>query len=126
MRHFSEIGEANDAAQDFYYASRANLPVHVEEKLAPLFRTGASPVDAIVNTAEIIFAAAGELPKEARELASALSDFRQTKGYHTDPHEPKRAGKLAAALARTGAWARKDGDPAPLERFLPPPAAAEA
>lgn len=131
MKVFTGIAAARDAAQEWFFANRATLEPHVTERLAPLFRTGGSPVDAVVNTAEIIFANKGKMKPDALQLAAGLSAFREGEGYHYDEAEPKRANKMALALRRDAGerapagtkWPTKDQDPKPDVRFAPAPPA---
>ena len=72
MQTFAGIADARDAAQDYFFANRASFPDHVQDVLRDQFRTGASPVDAIVNFVEIVFANRQALPAAALSLAAGI------------------------------------------------------
>lgn len=116
--------------QRFMMTGAASLPEHTREAL--LEAAGhPSPVDRVVNSAEALYAAKGDLDKEGRDTAARLAQFAAVNGWHG---MGARGLQIAQAMQRIGGYAAPEGtswpaaedDPEPLERFLETPETEEA
>ena len=97
MKTFDGIADAADAARALVISGGTGLAATIAEKLAPLGRTGTSPVDLIVGFAEAIYANAGAATAEAKDVAAGCAIVAETYGFHQMNVEA-RGSKIARTL----------------------------
>jgi hypothetical protein len=99
-----------------------------------------SPVDSMVNTAELLYARRNELDTEGRGLAYGLFSYAYQMGFH-GLRDDNRGMRIAQSMARddgeAGDWPAADTDPGARPEFIrreeeaapaappPPPAAVQ-
>lgn len=109
--------------QRFMMLEAGDLPEHARERLLE-FAGHPSPVDRVVNSAEAIYAVAGEVSNGARDMGARLAQFAAVNGWHG---MGERGFAMAAALQRMAGheppagttWPEPETDPEPLAHFLP-------
>lgn len=113
-----------DKLSAFLVDHAASLPEHTRNAVLAN-ANHPSPVDRIVNTAEALYAAKGDLTKEGRVITAQLAQFAAINGFH---NMGERGQKIFLAMNRMGnfaapvgvQWPAADQDPEPLERFAAP------
>lgn len=127
MKTFTGIVEAACEIQEFLYDRSEALPADIREKLKEWTRPGSSPVDAVVNSAELLYARRDELDKETKELAAGLALIASQFNFHRMA-ENNRGSKLALTLMRMAQikapagvkYHNKKDDPEALPKFIKP------
>ena len=97
MKTFEGIADAADAARAMVIGGGTGLPAQIAEKLAPLGRTGASPVDLMVGFAEAVYAHRADATAEAKEAAGGVALFAESVGFH-GLNVDARGSKIARVL----------------------------
>jgi hypothetical protein len=84
MLQFEGIGEAAQAANEFYFTNKSLLPAHIAEPLSRAIGMTRSPVDAVITVAEVAYAYHNEeeLPEGFKELGAACASFAASHGFH--------------------------------------------
>jgi hypothetical protein len=110
---------------DRFKATRApTLPEFFRDKLYG-FAFG-SPVDTIVNSAELLYAARDELEPDGLTLVGQLFyavSFNAWHGVNADERAPRIIRAMRRELGETppiGEFAPREEDPAPKPEFVPP------
>jgi hypothetical protein len=122
---FTSVSEAARAVQDFLFDRDAALPDDLREKLRNLVGPTTSPVDTVVQGAEMMYARRDELAPEAQQLAAALALVAQQYNFH-GMAEDNRGSKIALAMMRDSGvpkptavtYPTKKNDPEPKHEFL--------
>lgn len=121
-----DITSANGIIQGYLITSGAALPDFTRQRLIEA-TAAPSPVDRIVNTAEILFASKDSLDNPAREVCAKLAFFATTNSWHgltTD----NRGGRIVQAMQRDMGeeapegmpWPDAETDPTPKAEFVEP------
>lgn len=99
MQTFTGIADAARAVQDFLFDRDAALPDDVREQLRNMVGPTTSPVDTVVNGAELLYARRDELAAPALELAAGLALIAEQYNFHGMAID-NRGSKLALGLMR--------------------------
>lgn len=120
MKLYTTLTEAYNELRDWFIDNASSLSESEREIFGSVFRLGSSPVDAIVHSAELIYARRSQFGEEAKAIAAGLFRFASMYGFHRLGDDGR--GEQAAAILDGG----DDSEaPAPLTRFalpLAPPA----
>lgn len=126
MKTYEGISAAATDLNTWFWTNRTTIPVHVAEQIEPLLGQTRSPVDAIVNASEIVFAnreAAG-MPSGLLEVAAGLAVVASVHGFHGMDQE-SRGVNISLALRRQlgetapeGGWPAPEDDPEPKEQYV--------
>lgn len=104
-----------------YFMLKGNdIPAFQREKIAILMGPGVSPVDYIVKASEYLYAVAGELDNEGREIAAELANMASLNGWH---EMTVRGNQMVMALRRANGEEVSQpeaDDPHPKEEYLEP------
>lgn len=81
---FEGIGDAAQALSQFYFANKDALPERIAEPLGRVIGMTRSPVDAVVTTAEVVYAYRNDddVSAELKELGAACASLAAAHGYH--------------------------------------------
>lgn len=82
MRTFGGITEAVDSLNEWFWSSKEELPEDVVSEIQPLLSMTRSPVDAAVQSTEVLYAHMAELDHEALAMLASLAELCQVWGYH--------------------------------------------
>lgn len=122
MQSFNSVSEALFALRSAAFNPPKAMPPEVAEKLAQV-ASEVSPVTAIVEAAELLFARRDELEPELLHLAAGLASFATEHGWHGLASDERGTG-LVRALRRgageeapSGKWPDAPSDPAVMPRF---------
>lgn len=135
-QNFESPAQAADAIRRFYYQNEATMDEHVKAKLAPWVGTGSSPVDLMVNAAEVALAEPTLIPADVKPIFAGAAMFADNNGFHgmnkdsrgakiaalldgqtvTEPPTPKEDFKKKEVTADPGPVAATEGEPAPAPR----------
>src|SRR5690349_17272184 len=96
---FTSVHEASRAMQEFLFDRDAALPDDVREQLKALVGPAASPVNAVVEGAEILYARRDELSAPAWELGAGLALIAEQFAF-MDMAVSGRGSKMALAFMR--------------------------
>lgn len=131
MNFLTDISSTTSAIISFAMSGSSFLPAGA----APLFAEAASavsPVDRIVNTAEVLYANAAAITDatakaNAQTLSAQCAAFAAQNGWHgMDTRGPGIIAAIRRNLGETapngGAWPDESEDPAPLPRWIIKPA----
>ena len=105
------------AILDFLIDRTAAIPDDVRGRLRELVQPGLSPVVAIVEASELIYARRDELPPELLDIGAQMATVAATHNFHGMANE-NRGYAMAAAIRRMPAVADKP-PPAKLEEPEP-------
>ena len=83
IMQFEGIGDAAQALSQFYFTNKDTLPTKVAEMMGCVIGMTRSPVDAVVTTAEVVYAFREEdVSVELKELGAACASLAAVHGYH--------------------------------------------
>lgn len=125
---FDGIADAANQLNQYFFANQAAIPKEVAGKIAPLLGPTRSPVDAVVNVSEIVYANREEsgMPKELLELAAGAAILAEAHGFH-GMDEGSRGTKISLVMRRESGekaatdhpWPKKADDPEVKEAHRP-------
>lgn len=98
---FNGVSDAARAIQDFLYDRDAAIPDELRTKLRNLVGPTTSPVDAVVQGAELIYARKADLDPDLLCLGAGLALIAQQYNFHSLA-ENDRGSKMALAMMRDG------------------------
>lgn len=133
MQTFTSVSDAARAVQEFLFDREAALPDELREKLKLLVGPATSPVDTVVQGAELMYARKKDLAPEALALAAGLALIAEQYNFHGMAQD-NRGSRVALAMLRD-AKARKPSlveypdaadDPEPKSDFMPLPEVVES
>jgi len=126
MEFASSIAEAQARLQTYLIGHGAALPDFTRDRVIEA-ASSPSPVDAIVQSAEALYAIAADLDNAGRETVAVLIAFAAQNGWHGLPID-NRGGRMMMAMRRMNGeeapaglpWPDAESDPAPKPEFVAP------
>jgi hypothetical protein len=115
---FDGISAAAEAVCQFYYVNKPTLPTHMVEILDKVIGMTRSPVDAVVKTAEVLYANLDSLTIDMKELAAACAELAARHGFHGMDIDSR--GDLMALVLREKALPTNATIPLPITEYLAP------
>ena len=123
MQSYTSINEALTALRALAYNPPASLPADLVVALTEASNE-ISPVTAIVNVSEVLYARRDELGKDELAIAAGLVSFATENGWHGLADGDDRGVGLVMALRREGgekpvgkAWPEAKDDPEAKSQF---------
>lgn len=123
MNFPDNIQDLGTASQTFMMMHGASLPEALRNTLLEAI-SAPSPVDRIVKTGEVLYAARDTLNDDGKALCAQLISFAALQGWH-GLGDDNRGGRIVQALRRdlgekapSGKWPAADTDPEPDSRYI--------
>lgn len=114
---FTNLVDAHAALRDWALANYSTLDEGLKEATAGIFQLGVSPVDTLVNSAEMIYAKRDDLGDDIKQIGSGIARFCADNGFH-GLNIDQRGYKIADLLEGK----QIEGDaPAAKDRYGLPP-----
>jgi len=108
FKSFIGVSDAARAIQDFLFDRDAALPDAVREKLRDLVGPTASPVDAVVKGAEILYGRINDIEGQALKLGAGLALIAEQYNFHGMALE-HRGSRIAQAFMREASITPPEG-----------------